>query len=201
MTKDEQIASVEYSVLKHAYKNKNITDTCRIFNLSRTVYYKWLKRFNQFGYPGLRDKEKSKPRLPNQIKPDKEEIILNYILAYHTQEPRRITSELNQQGVKISEPGVYHNLRRRGLERCLDWLFDAQEHLDNPIITERYLREVEKKKENHIKAYFPGYLFYQDTFYVVTIKGLGRIYQQAGINTSALRKSILIRRPKLPLIL
>ncbi len=31
-------------------------------------------------------------------------------------------------------------------------------------------------------AYYPGYLFCQDTFYVGTIKGLGRIYQQTGID-------------------
>jgi len=34
----------------------------------------------------------------------------------------------------------------------------------------------------HIDAYYPGYLFCQDTFYVGTIKGLGRIYQQTGMD-------------------
>jgi len=34
----------------------------------------------------------------------------------------------------------------------------------------------------HISAHYPGYLFCQDTFYVGTIKGLGRIYQQTGID-------------------
>jgi len=60
--------------------------------------------------------------------------------------------------------------------------FYAQEYSDNPIITQRYLREIEKKKETHIEAFYPGYLFCQDTFYVGTIKELGGIYQQAGID-------------------
>ena len=34
----------------------------------------------------------------------------------------------------------------------------------------------------HFHAHYPGYLFCQDTFYVGTIKGLGRIYQQTGID-------------------
>ena len=34
MTKDERIASFKYSVLQHAYKHKNIENTCRVFNLS-----------------------------------------------------------------------------------------------------------------------------------------------------------------------
>ena len=44
MTKDGRITSYKYSVLQHARKHKNITDTCKLFNLSRTVYYKRLKR-------------------------------------------------------------------------------------------------------------------------------------------------------------
>ena len=182
MTKDDRIASYKYSVLQHARKYNNITYTCKTFNLSRTAYYKWLKRFSKLGYLGLQDKKKAKPKMPNQIKKDKEKIILNYIIEYPTHGPRRIANELSQQGNKISETGVYNVLRRRQLNLRLDRLFYAQDKSDNPVITERYLREVAKRKEKHIHAYYPGYLFCQDTFYVGTIKGLGRIYQQAGID-------------------
>jgi transposase InsO family protein len=182
MTKDDFIASYKYSVLQHAYKHKNIADTCRIFNLSRTVYYKWIKRFSQFGYPGLLYREKSKPKMPNQIKPEKEQVIYNYIVNYPTHGPGRIANELAIAGIIISPSGVYNVLKRKGLNHRLDRLFYAQEHSDNPVITESYLREVEKKNKSHIKAFYPGYLFCQDTFYVGTIKGLGRIYQQAGID-------------------
>ena len=182
MTKDERIANYKYSVLEHAYKNKNITGTCRLFNISRTIYYEWLMRFNKYGYLGLKDKERSKPQMPNQIKSRYEAIIYNYIIDYPTHGPRRISNELKTQGIIISETGIYHVLKRKGLNHRLDRLFYAQEHSDNPAITGRYLREVEKKKETHIEAFYPGYLFCQDTFYVGTIKGLGRIYQQTGID-------------------
>ena len=182
MTKDERIASFKYSVLEHARKNKNVTSTCKLFNITRTTYYVWLRRFSQLGYLGLRDQERSQPKMPNQIKPDIELIIYNYIRDYPTHGPRRISNELKAQGITISETGIYNVLRRNGLNHRLDRLFYAQEHSDNPIITEWYLKEVEKKKETHIEAYYPGYLFCQDTFYVGTIKGLGRIYQQAGVD-------------------
>jgi len=182
MTKDERLTSYKYSVLQHAYKNKNITSTCRFYNLSRTTFYEWLTRFEKFGYLGLKDKERSKPRMPNKIKPEYETIIYNYIRDYPTHGPRRISNELKAQGVTISETGVYNVLKRKGLNHRIDRLFYAQEHSDNPVITESYLREKEKKKETHIKAFYPGYLFCQDTFYVGTIKGLGRIYQQTGID-------------------
>ncbi|MDD5014493.1 MAG: helix-turn-helix domain-containing protein, partial [Atribacterota bacterium] len=150
--------SYKYSVLQHARKHNNITDTCQVFNLSRTVYYKWLKRFSKLGYIGLQNQEKAKPYMPNQKKPDREKIILNYIIEYPTHGPRRIANELRQQG-NISETGIYHVLCRKQLNHRLDRLFYAQEKSDNPVITERYLREVEKRKEHHIKAYYPGYLF------------------------------------------
>jgi len=150
------------------------------------------------------DKEKSKPKMPNQIKPDFEAIIYKYIANYPTHGPRRIAYELKIQGITISDTGIYHVLRRKGLNHHLDRLFYVQKHSDNLLLTERYLREIAKKKEAHIKTYYPEYLFCQDTFYVGTIKGLGRIYQQAGampMVASVLLKSTLIRKPKVPLTL
>ena len=67
MTKEELIVSFKYSVLQHARKHNNITYSCREFNISRTVYYKWLKRFSKLGYLGLQDKEKAKPQMPNLV--------------------------------------------------------------------------------------------------------------------------------------
>ena len=185
MTKDDFLASFKYSVLQHARKHNNITYSCREFNISRTVYYKWLKKFSKLGYLGLQDKQKAKPKMPNQLNKNKEKIILNYIIEYPTHGPRRIANELRQQGNTVSETGIYHVLCRKQLNRRLERLFYAQEKSDNPLITERYLREKTKGKENHIHAYYSGYLFCQDTFYVGTIKGLGRIYQQAGIDAYA----------------
>jgi hypothetical protein len=79
--------------------------------------------------------------MSNQIKKDKEKIILNYIIEYPTHGPKRIANELRQQGMTISDTGVYHVLRKKSLNRRLDRLFYAQEKSDNPVITERYIRE------------------------------------------------------------
>jgi hypothetical protein len=95
--------------------------------------------------------------MPNKIKPDKEKIILSYIIEYPTHGPRRIANELTQQEIKISEAGVYNILRKKQLNHRLDRFFYAQEKSDNPVITKRYLQEVAKSKLGHIKAYYPGY--------------------------------------------
>jgi transposase InsO family protein len=61
---------------------------------------------------------------------------------------------------------------------------------ENLILTEAQLQALERakqEKEAHgeIETHHPGYLGSQDTFYVGTIKGVGRIYQQIFIDTYA----------------
>jgi transposase InsO family protein len=61
---------------------------------------------------------------------------------------------------------------------------------DGILLTEAQMAALEKaqqKKEAHgeIESHHPGYLGCQDTYYVGTMKGVGRIYQQTFIDTYA----------------
>lgn len=56
------------------------------------------------------------------------------------------------------------------------------------VLTEAQVQALEKKKEDdlacgEIETAHPGYLGSQDTVYVGTIKGVGRIYQQSFVDT------------------
>jgi transposase InsO family protein len=54
-------------------------------------------------------------------------------------------------------------------------------------LTEEQIRLLEKHNpefaERHVETLWPGYLLCQDTFYVGTLKGVGRIYMQAVVDT------------------
>lgn len=76
----------------------------------------------------------------------------------------------------------YNVLRIRKPNHWLDRFFYAQVKSDNPLVTERYLWKVAKKRPAYICSHYPGYLFCQDTFYVGNIGELDRIYQQSGID-------------------
>ena len=59
---------------------------------------------------------------------------------------------------------------------------------ENMILTDSQVQALEKAKEEkvamgEIETEHPGYLGAQDTYYVGTIKGVGRIYQQTFIDT------------------
>lgn len=56
------------------------------------------------------------------------------------------------------------------------------------ILTESQIVALEKKKDDdlasgEIETHHPGYLGSQDTFYVGTLKGVGRVYQQTFVDT------------------
>ncbi len=59
---------------------------------------------------------------------------------------------------------------------------------ENLILTEAQVQALEKKKLDDeacgkIETAHPGYLGSQDTFYVGTLKGVGRVYQQTFVDT------------------
>jgi transposase InsO family protein len=65
---------------------------------------------------------------------------------------------------------------------------EARVAQENLILTEEQVRALEKAREEkqahgEIDTAHPGYLGAQDTYYVGTIKGVGRIYQQTFIDT------------------
>src|SRR5215216_1093389 len=101
-----------------------------------------------------------------------------------------MSSKLKKRGIFVSPGGVRCIWVRHDLETFPKRLkaLEAKAARENLILTEEQLVAMErakKEKEAHgeIKTEHPGYLGAQDTFYVGTLKGVGRIYQQTFIDT------------------
>jgi hypothetical protein len=102
----------------------------------------------------------------------------------------RVANELAREGVLISAGGVRSVWIRHDLETFQKRLkaLEAKAAQDGILFTESQLQALEKakeKRESHgeIETEHPGYLGSQDTYYVGTMKGVGRIYQQTFIDT------------------
>ena len=72
------------------------------------------------------------------------------------------------------------------------------------ILTEAQIQALEKKKLDaeawgEIDTAHPGYLGSQDTFYVGTLKGVGRVYQQTYIDTYAKVAQAKLYKTKTPI--
>lgn len=88
--------------------------TCRKYDISRTLYYRWLKRFKSEGIDGLEDKKKNFTPA-NKTNNEIEKSILELIMTYPSYGPRAIKYLLEELGHNISESAVYNVLKRNNL--------------------------------------------------------------------------------------
>ncbi len=104
-------------VFAYAEEVGNIAKACRYFGISRETFYDWKKRQALQGDAGLVNSkpcpQNPKLRVPQHI----EEKIL-YLRKNHHFGPARIAWSLERYfDMKVSTTGVYHVLRRNGLNR------------------------------------------------------------------------------------
>ena len=107
---------------------------------------------------------------------------------------KRASRELQQHGIMISSSGVRSFSLRNDLETMKKRLkaLEARSAQGEFLLAEDQLVALEKAKQEkkapkkiggEIETHHPGYLGSQDTYYVGTMKGVGRIYQQTFVDT------------------
>jgi transposase InsO family protein len=190
MTQQQYIIKRKLNILELSAQLGNVSEACRRLGVSRQHYYDIKAALQEEGIDGLLEKSRSKPRIGNRIPATIEERILSYCLENPTHGQARVANELKKEGIILSPGGVRSTWLRHGLEksnlrlkRLEKWAAEAEN-----ILTENQIRALEKTKEEkeahgEIESYHPGFLLGQDTFYVGWIKGIGKIYQQTGIDT------------------
>lgn len=102
----------------------------------------------------------------------------------------RVSQELLQRGIIVSAGGVRSIWLRHDLETMAKRLkaLEARSAQEGILLTEEQIVALEKAKSKRaahgeIETHHPGYLGSQDTYFVGTMKGVGRIYQQTFIDT------------------
>ena len=182
MTQDEIIMRHRINLLLLAESIKNISKACRQYGVSRTVYYKYKDRFITYGIEGLRDKEKSVPVMPNATKANIVDKVIAIAKKYPTYGPARLANEL---GNIVCAATVYNILRRNKLAKRFDRLLSLEEIPSEIKLSPIMARKLENQKPAQVFSPRPGYMLSADTFYVCTLKGVGRIYQFTAIDTNS----------------
>jgi transposase InsO family protein len=184
-----KLAHQRLSVLQLAEALGSVSEACRRSGMDRTSFYEWKRRFQTHGLSGLKDLppiHKSHP----QTTPDD---IVQQIVALALEHPTRgcdwLAAHLELQGVSISSPTVQSILIKHQLGSRYERLLKLEERAAQQQIelTPTQVALIEKAnpafRERHVESHRPGELLSQDTFYVGHLKGVGKVYLQAVVDT------------------
>jgi len=189
MEAETKVAKQRLSVLELATKLGNVSEACRRRGMDRASFYEWKRRFQTHGLEGLKDLPPIAKTHPQAVPSETVGRIVALAMEHPSYGCNKIEKLLSLEGPYVSNVSIQKILIDHGLGSRYDrWLALEKKSADEGIeLTTDQIAYIEKLnpsfRERHVESSGPGELLSQDTFFVGTLKGVGRIYMHTVIDT------------------
>jgi transposase InsO family protein len=149
-------AARRLAIIRHAQEvTGNVSLTCRYFGITRQAFYIWLRRYEEHGLEGLRDRSRRPHTAPNATKPEVVGKIVYLRRNYHFG-PHKIAMYLKRyHDIEVSPSGVWRILKRLDMSRL--------------PASQRYKRHVDRWKR--YEKPLPGHRVQVDVKFIAPLKG------------------------------
>ena len=180
----DKIIKHKAGLLNLAEELGNVSKACQVMGYSRDTFYRYKSAVDEGGVEALFERTRRKPNLANRVDQATEQAVIKSATDFPAYGQARTSNELRKRGIFVSPSGVRCIWLRHDLANFKARLkaLETKVAEDGIIFTEAQVQALEKKKHDdeacgEIDTAHPGYLGSQDTFYVGTLKGVGRVYR------------------------
>lgn len=196
MTPADIVHQRRVRVVTHAIEEGNISETSRVFGVSRTKIHEWINIFNEYGPDGLFPKQRRRPAQPNATPTWVVDELLKMAVTDPGKGARSYADQLGDRGHQISKTTVQNILNRHGLGRRADRYAAAARVavFTTGLITDAASdpRPPDGPFGFCLWAPQPAALVGLDCFYIGKLKGVGEVWQLTAVDTFSRIGDVLI---------
>lgn len=184
-----KLARKRLSVLELAQELGSVSKACKHAGMDRTSFYEWKRRFQAQGLEGLKDLPPVARSHPQTTPEEVQQRIVAMAMENPTRGCNFLSAQLALEGVHLSAVTVQNILTRRSLGSRYERLLELERRaLAKEIeLTPELAKRIEKANpcfaERHVESSRPGELLCQDTFFVGSFKGIGKVYLHTVVDT------------------